>query len=106
MSILPTLVGSAATIAAVYFVYDKLKGIFVAINDDLAEIKGNLVEAKDEIVAKIAELEAQLVAAGADPALIAEVKTLAEGLADIVPDAPVEGNPVEGNETPESPIKG
>lgn len=69
-------------------------------NDDLAEIKGNLAEASTEIVAKIDELIAQAGDA-VDPQLVSDVKGLARGLADIVPDAPVEPEP-----TPEPPAEG
>lgn len=59
----------------------------MAVNDDLAQVKAELTEATTEINAKIDALVAQ-VGDTADPALVSEIKGLAQGLADIVPDAP------------------
>jgi len=62
----------------------------MATNDELATIKAQLTEASTEIPAKLDELLAQ-VGDQADPALVAEIKTLSAGLADIVPNVPVDG---------------
>lgn len=75
----------------------------MATNDDLQEVKANLAEASTEIVAKIDELVAQAGDA-VDPQLVSEVKELSQGLADIVPDAPVEpGEPEPPVDTPVEP---
>lgn len=80
----------------------------MGINEDLAGIRGDLNEATGEIVAKIDELAAQ---AGdkADPALVEEVKSLAQNLAGIVPDAtpaPPEPEPAEPEPAePETPAE-
>lgn len=67
----------------------------VSINEDLATIKTRLVKAKAEIVAKLEDLEAQLanLPESVDPALVADLKDLAAGLDDVVPDAVVEPEP-------------
>lgn len=63
-------------------------------NDELTAIKELLVEASTEVPAKIDELLAAVEAGQpVDPALVAEIKALSQGLADIVPNAPVEPDP-------------
>lgn len=60
----------------------------MAINEELAGIKAALAEASSEIVGKITELETQIaVTESVDPALLEDVRNLAAGLANIVPDA-------------------
>lgn len=59
----------------------------MAINEELASIKAALAEASSEIVSKITELETQIaVTETVDPALLEDVRNLAAGLANIVPD--------------------
>ena len=59
--------------------------------DALAALRDQFVKAKDEIVARIAGLEAAN-AAGEDlTAQIADLSAVAQALDDVVPDAPVEG---------------
>ena len=61
------------------------------LSADLATIKTNLTEAVAEIVAKVADLEAQLANAGQLPAdtaqTVADIKALAQNLADVVPNS-------------------
>lgn len=68
--------------------------IMGAVADALADVKAELVKAQAEIVAKINGLEDQLSNAGklddADQAAIADIKTAAKALDDIVPDAPAD----------------
>ena len=60
----------------------------MGINEELFAVKAALAEASSEIVGKISELESQIVATeSVDPALLDEVKSLATGLANIVPNA-------------------
>lgn len=87
-----------AEVRAVKTLLTELKGAVVSANEELATIKSSLTEATTEIVAKIDELLGQ-VGDTADPALVAEVKLLAQGLADIVP------NP-EPEPEPETPVDG
>ena len=57
----------------------------MGVNDILASIRNDLAEATEELVTKIATLEAQLDSSETvDPALLSEVKSLAEGLASVV----------------------
>ena len=81
------LVSSVAAVLTVVFLYFKIEGNLVGINEDLAGINASLAEASTEIVARIAKLQLQ-VAAGeaADPALLAEIREAASALANIVPD--------------------
>ena len=69
----------------------------MGINSELADVKAALSEASAEIVSKIDELEAQIAETETvDPALLTDVKNLAQSLAGIVPNpvAPVEESPV------------
>lgn len=59
----------------------------MSANEVLIAIRDNLQEASTELNGKIADLSQQLADAGADPALLESVSTLAKGLADIVPNA-------------------
>lgn len=63
-----------------------------AVANALAGVKDQLAKAQAEILAKIADLEAQLADAGkldaADEAALADLKAAAQGLDDVVPDAP------------------
>lgn len=74
----------------------EIKELIMAVNDDLTQVKTLLDEAATEIVAKIDELTAQAGDA-VDPALVADLKARAQGLADIVPNAPAEPPPVTDN---------
>lgn len=71
----------------------------MGINDSLASIKASLDEAVTEIVTKISDLQAQVEASEpVDPALLAEVAAVAQGLADLVSndeDAVVDAEVVE-----------
>lgn len=88
-------------------------GVDMTTNDELATIKSNLTEATTELDAKIAELTAAVEAGETvDPQLLADVRSLSQGLADIVPDAPAEPPaetpPADGGETPpaaETPVE-
>lgn len=64
------------------------------VADALAGVKDQLAKARGEILGKIADLETQLADAGkldaADQAAIQDLKDAAQGLDDVVPDAPVE----------------
>ena len=64
-----------------------------AVQDAVDQITGQLDKAKGEILTAITALEAQ-VEAGEVPNLDA-LKAAAQGLDDVVPDAPVEEPPVE-----------
>lgn len=67
-----------------------LEEIMGQVADALAGVKEQLAKAKAEILGKIADLEAQLAAAGLDPADIAaveELKGVAQDFDNIVPDA-------------------
>lgn len=59
----------------------------MSANDVLVAVRDSLAEASSEIVAKLEALSTQLAEQGADPALLAEVSSLATGLANIVPNA-------------------
>ena len=71
----------------------KLSEALTALTTGLDEIGAQLTKATTEIVGKITELEAQIADPTVDPGVItakvAEIKTLAQGLDDLVPDAPV-----------------
>lgn len=85
---------------------ERLENAMGAVADALAGVNDKLAKAKTEIVGKIAALEAQLADAGKldadDQAAIDAVKAAAQGLDDVVPDAPVDEPPVEP--TPDQPI--
>jgi hypothetical protein len=78
----------------------QIKEMMMAVNDDLAQVKTLLGEAGTEISAKLDELASQ-VGDAADPALVAEIKARAQGLADIVPNVPAEEPPAETPPTDE-----
>jgi uncharacterized protein YoxC len=86
-----TLVGLALLGVMVATVFYAIERKIVSVNETLQGIKASLVEATAELVSKIQELE-DLLAQGetVDPQLLADVKGLAEGLAGIVENAPVE----------------
>jgi hypothetical protein len=67
-----------------------LKELVVALVDDLNAIKGQLTNARSEIVGKIADLESALAYAGTQTAevndAVAALKDVAKSLDDIVPD--------------------
>lgn len=65
-----------------------------AAQDVVDQVTLQLGHAKDEILAKIADLEAQI-AAGETPDL-GPLMAAAQALDDVVPDAPVEEPPAEG----------
>lgn len=67
----------------------------MSLNEDLRGIKTALSKAKAEIVGKLTDLQAQLENAPekVDPALVEEIKGLAQSLDDIVPDAPIVDEP-------------
>lgn len=92
------LIGYAAALVVLTCFY-RIERKLVGINEELAAINASLAEASDEIVAKIAQLEA-VAAAGevADPALLAEVRARAEGLANVVPNAFVVPEGASGGE--------
>lgn len=71
-----------------------------AVQDAVDQVAAQLAKAKAEIVAKVAELEAQ-VAAGETPDLTA-LKAAAQALDDVVLDVPVEEPPVD--EPPAEPV--
>ena len=57
----------------------------MGVNEILASIRNDLAEATEELVTKIATMEAQLASSETvDPALLSDVKSLAEGLASVV----------------------
>lgn len=79
----------------------RLEPLMGAVADSLAGIKDQLTKAQAEIVGKIANLEQLLANAGklddTDLAALAELKTAAQSLDDVVPDqVPVDDAPVEG----------
>ena len=78
------LSSSIVIFAVLLLIWRKL----VSINEDLAVIKLKLVKAKTEIVTKITDLEAALANSpeAVDPALVAELKDMANSLDDVVPD--------------------
>lgn len=96
--ILPIAFGCAAVIAVVIVVHHSLEVKVMGINDELSAIRDSLVEASTEIVSKIAGLE-DAVAAGdpVDASLLAEVRSAAEGLANIVPDEVEPGDDLTDN---------
>lgn len=69
----------------------KIGVIMGEVQDQVDAVVAELGKAKDEIVAKVADLEAQI-AAGEAPDLTA-LKAAAQALDDVVPDAPVEEAP-------------
>ena len=86
--ILPIAFGCAATIVVVIVAFHTLEGKIMGINEELFAVRDNLVEASNEILAKLTELEDQLANKNAvDPVLLDEVRSLAESLADIVPNS-------------------
>ena len=95
-----------ATLGAVVaaFLY-RIERTLMGINEELSAINASLAEAADEIVGKIAQLEA-VAAAGevADPALLAEVRARASALADVVPNAFVVTEGTEGATGGEAPV--
>jgi len=75
------------TVAAVIlmFLWFRTERQIMGVNEILASIRNDLAEATEELVTKIATLEAQLASSETvDPALLSEVKSLAEGLASVV----------------------
>ncbi|MFD4442506.1 hypothetical protein ACFWPK_22320 [Nocardia sp. NPDC058519] len=79
----------------------RLEPLMGAVAESLAGIKDQLTKAQAEIVGKIANLEQLLVDAGklddTDLAALAELKSAAQALDDVVPDqVPVEDVPAEG----------
>jgi hypothetical protein len=74
----------------------------VGINDQLAAVNASLTEASNEIVARIAQLQAQVDAGDpVDSALLAEIGSRAAALANIVPNEAVADEAVEAAvETP------
>ena len=70
----------------------KVTTIMGAVQDAVDAVAVQLGKAKDEIVSKIADLEAQI-AAGETPDLSA-LKAAAQALDDVVPDAVIEEPPV------------
>lgn len=62
----------------------EIKDTTMSTNQELDDVRALLVEASQEIPAKLDTLLAQ-VGDAADPALVAEIKDLATGLANIVP---------------------
>lgn len=72
----------------------RLESIMGQVADALAGVKDQLAKAQGEILGKISDLETQLSNAGkldeADQAAIDAVKGAAQGLDDVVPDAPAE----------------
>jgi len=85
-------------VSAFYSTERKIMGV----NETLLKIKANLTEATAELVAKVADLKAQLAAAGADVVLLSEVEELAQGLADIVDNQPVEEPAAEESDVAEA----
>lgn len=77
----------------------QIKEYVVSVVETLALVKGQLLKAREEIVSKLADLEAAVAAAGepsADvTAALDELRTVAQSLDDVVPDAVVEDAPVE-----------
>jgi hypothetical protein len=68
----------------------------VGINDQLAAVNASLTEASNEIVARIAQLQAQVDAGDpVDSALLAEIESRAAALANIVPNEAVADEAVE-----------
>lgn len=95
----PAIAAVAFSAAAfvVVFAFHITERSLMGINEELFAVKAALAEASSEIVGKISELESQIVATETvDPALLDEVKSLATGLANIVPNAveSVEDSPV------------
>lgn len=73
----------------------------MTMQDELGVVKEKLTEASTEIVAKLDDLAANLRAGTVDPNTMAQVRALAEGLADIVPNP--EPEPPAEPETPVEP---
>lgn len=77
-----TIIGFIGVVA-----FSVIERKLMGINESLASIKASLDEAASEIVTKIADLQAQVEASEpVDPALLAEVAAVAQGLADLVSD--------------------
>jgi len=102
LSALLVLTAAALTVATLYIVERNLVGI----NDQLASINASLTEASNEIVARIAQLQAQVDSGDpVDSALLAEIGSRAASLADIVPNDPPAADAVDA--APESaPVEG
>lgn len=73
-----------------------------AAQDVVDQVTEQLTKAKGEVLAKIAELE-DAVAAGQTPDFTA-LKAAAQGLDDVVPDAPAEEPPAEEPPVEEPPV--
>lgn len=78
---------------AVHHLHLEIGTLMGAVQDAVDQITAQLAKAQAEIVAKIADLEAQI-AAGETPDL-GPLKAAAQALDDVVPDAPVEEPPAE-----------
>lgn len=92
MTALPWML--AALFLTALFTIKRLEGIIMSESQDAVDaVVAQLVKAQAEIVAEIANLEAQI-GAGEAPDLTA-LKAAAQALDDVVPDAPVEDVPVE-----------
>ena len=95
---------NCAIVVTAFYILERR--IIMGVNEVLAGVKAALVEATEELVGKINELEAQLAEKDTvDPALLAEVAALAGGLAAVVDEAavvevPAEEVPVEGTPEP------
>lgn len=107
---LATLFGFVLVGMMVVTVFYAVERKIVSINETLLSIKASLSEATTELVGKIQELQAQLASSETvDPALLDEVKGLADGLAGVVENVPdeVAPEPVTPEEpvvTPEEPV--
>lgn len=88
-------VTAVCTITYLYTIYriTRLENKMSDAQDAVDAVSAQLGKAKDEIVAEIAALEAQ-VANGEAPDLTA-LKAAAQALDDVVPDAPVEEPPAD-----------
>lgn len=79
----------------------KIKELVMGLAEDLGAVKEQLTKASTEITGKITALEDALANAGEPSAevtaAVADLKTVAQSLDDIVADAPVE-EPVEPTE--------
>lgn len=87
-NILPIFTIGCAAIAGIVVVtaFYTLERKIMGINEELSVIRDRLNEASNEILAKIDELEDQLSnKESVDPALLGEVRGLAESLANVVP---------------------
>lgn len=72
----------------------RLESMMGAVSEALAGVSDQLAKAKTEIVGRITDLETQLANGGPlspeDQAAIDAVKSAAQALDDVIPDAPVE----------------